>query len=131
MSFQLLAGGTCAATGGSARTYSQDGGKVATGRHFSDQNTADQRIQPKVALKNRQPVYNSVTATWKKARREVVITFPVILASGEIVNQTYRIIAEQHPEVTQANELAFRHEAVQIAFDAELATFWTAGRTDF
>lgn len=131
MSFQLLAGGTCSVTGGSARTYAQDGNKVTTGKSYSDLNTADARIQPRIALKNRQPSYTSSTGKWRKARREAVVSFPALLASGELVYNTYRIIAEVHPEIAQATELAQRQEAVQASFDAELATFWTAGRTEF
>lgn len=119
----VLDGATISATGGSAKTLSVDGIPVTNGIHLSDFSVADLRTRPNVTAKNRPAAYNKSTAKWTKGKREIVLTFPKILADGSIDYPLVRIDIEDHPECTDAELTKMFVWASQVFSDPDFTNF--------
>lgn len=130
MSFITLAGGTCAVTGGSNRTWTQNN-SLNRGHSYVDLGTTDFRLRAKASLKSSAPIQNGVTGNWTRGRVDVSFAVPMLTTTGLLVYNTYRLSSEVHPELALATDSAYRHEAAQFFFDTELTTLWQAGATNF
>lgn len=128
-SFALLAGGTNSATGGTSKTYANDGKPVAGGIHVSDASQTDFRIRPNITFRNREPKYNSVTKKFSKDKKQAVLVIPKLLADGSVEYNLIRIEREVHPESTAAEMLELNVQGAQLLFDSEVSAFWTVGST--
>lgn len=127
LSFAILAGGTNSATGGTSKTYANDGKPVAGGVHVSDASVTDFRIRPNASFQYREPKYNSATMRFSKDKKKVTLVVPKILASGSVEYNLIRLEREVHPESTAAEALELNTQGAQLLFDSELAAFWASG----
>lgn len=122
----LLKDGTLApATGGTAVTFQPDGQQVANGVHVVDTSVTDTRVQTNITIKNRPSSYNNATGEFTKDKKSIVIVEPVILASGKLAYNLFRIEREVHPECSVGQRL--NSLAAQCMQDADLANFWNYG----
>lgn len=128
-SFAVLAGGTNSATGGTSKTYADDGKPVAGGKHVSDASVTDFRVRPNITFQNREPKYNSVLKRFSKDKKKATLVIPKILADGSVEYNLIRIEREVHPESTAAEALELNIQGAQLLFDSELAAFWASGST--
>lgn len=123
----ILDGATVGATGGTSKTLSVDGIPVTNGIHLSDFSVADLRTRPNVTAKNRPAAYNKSTAKWTKGKRELVLTFPKILADGSIEYPLVRIEIEDHPEQSDAELIKMFTWASQAFIDTDFTNFMKYG----
>lgn len=113
-------------TGGTDKTFTDDGQVVTRGIHVHDAAQADFRYRDNAIFQNKQPSVNP-DGTYGKARRSVAIYLPRALASGKTTVNLVRIEVEVHPEMSAAVELEARLLAAQLLTDADYTSFWTAG----
>lgn len=123
----ILDGAAVTAAGGTSKTLAPDGFTVTNGIHLSDFSVADFRTRPNVTAKNRPAVYNKTTGKWKKGKRELVISHPIILADGSVEYPLVRIEIEDHPETTDAQITKLMVWAAQVFIDADFTNFCKYG----
>lgn len=124
----ILGGGTCAATGGSAVTFSLTGQRVQKGAHFADV-SADYDDRRQFIVEFTPPIYSKVDKTYTKSNTHLAYMRPFVLPDGTIVYNILRMKQEMHPLFPNADQLAMRHEAAQFWFDADFSGLWLAGQT--
>lgn len=111
-------------TGGTATSFETDGTPVTNGIHVADMSESDFRVRTHVTYKNRNPV-RQADGTFSKGKKDIILTIPFELASGDISYQVVRIGFEIHPEFTGLDNL--RHLAGQAVLDAEVDNFFVYG----
>lgn len=123
----VLNGATISATGGTTITFGVSGKDVPNGVEIVDVGATDYTVRTSATFKVKMPNYNSVTGTWSKGKREIVLVKPKILASGALVFPLCRIDVEDHPEMSAAEALELRKEAAQLLTDSDFDLFFTTG----
>lgn len=119
-------GGTLANTGGTAVVFADDGVTIPNGVHLVAPATADFRVRENATFRYRPPVLQA-DGTYSRSKLTASVTKPKILASGKVVNNTFRIEGEIHPESSATEALDIRKLAAQLLFDADTDNFWNAG----
>lgn len=122
----IVAGGSIAVTGGTAKVFADDGVTVPNGVHLTVPATADFRVRESATFKYRPPSLLS-TGEYTRDKKSVSYTEPQLLANGKIVNNVIRIERELHPELTAANVVEFNKRASQLLIDTDTDNFWAAG----
>lgn len=125
-SMSILSGAAIAVTGGSAKSFMDDGVSVPNGVHIVCPGTTDARIRENATFKVR-PAALLADGTYQRRKDVVSITFPQLLASGKVVNNVYRIERDIHPELADAVATDQRKMAAQLLVDADLDNFWLVG----
>lgn len=113
---------SAAATGGTATPFNQDGVVVSNGIHVANLTEPDFRVRSHVTFKTRVPTLQA-DGSYSKARRDIILTQPKILADGSVSFQVARIGLEFHPEASEAEVLDLSLCAAQLLFDADTASF--------
>lgn len=127
-SFAILAGGTNSASGGTSKTYANDGKQIAGGVHVADGSVSDMRIRPNATFKTREPKYDNVLKKFiSKDKKGIVLVIPKLKADGTVAFNLIRIEREVDAETTAAEALELNTQGAQLLFDAELAAFWASG----
>lgn len=122
----LLSGGTPSVSGGTAMAFVDDAVNIQNGIHLTVPATADARIREQATAKYKPSVLNS-DGTMTKDRKTISLTIPMVTASGKVVYNTIRVEREVHPEFSAANCVILNNLGAQLLFDADVATFWSAG----
>lgn len=123
----LLAGATITATGGTAHTFTDDGGEVAHGKHLIDASVTDYKTRPTMVAKVRQPVYTRATKSFSKGRKALTVTMPFVDVNGEIQYPLVRCELEDHPDMTDAQYNSLLQYGAQLFFDADTVPFFKTG----
>jgi hypothetical protein len=113
-------------TGGSDKTFTNDGVVIPSGIHIANAGQADFRIREHVAIRNRNPSLNG-NGAWSRDRKAITYTVPKLLADGTYVNNVIRIEREVHPESTAAEALDLNMVGAQLLTDADFTAYWTSG----
>jgi len=122
----ILTGATLSATGGTAMVFADDGVTVPNGVHISVPATADYRVRENATFRFRPPTLYP-DGTYSRDKKTVTLVVPMILASGKVVNNVFRIEREVHPEYSAANAVNFNKLASQLLSDTDFDNFWSAG----
>lgn len=125
----IVINGTASIAGGTSVTLTDDSKQVKNGRHLVNAAITDFRVRPEIYATVRQPSLESDGVTYTKARKEVQITLPKLLTSLKTSFPTGRIILEDHPEMTAAEQLTLLSWMVSVMIDADWAAFWASGST--
>lgn len=123
----LVTGATISVSGGITANFTPSGTVVADGVEIVHSEEADYRIRTRISFRAKMPSYNSVTATYSKGKRFVLLTVPKILASGETIFPVIRIEVDDHPEMTAAERLEHRKKAAQVLCGANFELFFSTG----
>jgi len=113
-------------TGGTNKTFTDDGVSVANGVHVSNAAQADFRIRENITVKVKQPTLSS-TGEYSKDKKTVTIVTPTLLANGKTTFSLIRIEREIHPECTAAAAFELLMLAGQVVSAADFASFWSGG----
>lgn len=119
-------GGSLANTGGTAKSFSEDGVTVPNGVHVSVAGTTDFRVREHATFRYFPPTLMA-DGTYTRAKNTASITVPKALASGKYVNNVVRIEVDVHPESTSTEAADLRKLAAQLLFDTDTDNFWIAG----
>lgn len=122
----LLEGATCAATGGTSKTYAANGAVVKNGVQIIDTSVTDARVRPSVSVSSRMATLQT-NGKWSYERREILCVRPKILADGSIGFNSVRVLVNFHPESSAAEIDELYDMGAQPLFDADFATFRTIG----
>lgn len=115
-------------TGGSDRVYADDGLRVTSGLHVTDQSAADLTLSTHATFKNKPHALQS-SGKFSKGIRTFNFTLPIILADGSISYQTFEGEFGLHPAITVAQLLEMRMVAAQLIIDSELDAYYRYGTT--
>jgi hypothetical protein len=121
----LLTGTTLSATGGTAMAFTDDGVTIQNGVHLVVPATASYTVRESATFKYRPPAL--VKGVYTRDKKSVSFNVPIILASGETVNNVIRVEREVHPEFSAANCVELNKKAAQLLFDSDTDNFWAAG----
>jgi hypothetical protein len=126
----LDAATACAASGGSALVFEDDGTPVATGVHVSDTTETDLRLKKHITFKNRNAQLQS-DGSFSKTRKDTVLTIPFELADGSISYQVVRTQTEAHPQfaAVAGNMDNLRFMGAQVLVDSETDSYYDHGST--
>lgn len=123
----ILTGATITPSGGTAFVFADDGVTVPNGVHLSVPATADYRVRENATFKFKPPTLLS-DGTYTRDKKEFTFVIPMILASGKVVFNVFRVSREVHPEFSAANCTNFNKLCSQmIAGDADTDGFWGNG----
>lgn len=122
----ILTGATIAATGGSAKSFVDDGVSVPNGVHIVCPATVDARVRENATFKFRPAALQS-DGTYSRRKDSISYTIPQVLASGKIVNNTVRIERDIHPELPAASAADLNKQAAQLLVDTDCDNFWAVG----
>jgi hypothetical protein len=126
-SMSLLTGATITPSGGTAKVFADDGLTVNNGVHLVVPATADYRVRENVTFKYKAPTLLS-DGTYTRDKKEITFVIPMLLASGAVVFNVFRISREVHPEFSAANATDFNKLASQmLAGDSDTDNFWATG----
>lgn len=123
----LLSGATISASGGTAKTFTEDGLMVANGKHLIDASVTDYKTRPTMTAKVKQPVYNKSTKGFSKGKKEIAIAVPIVAVSGEMVYPLIRFTLEDHPDMTDAQYNTLLSYGAQLGFDTDFTAFFKQG----
>lgn len=121
----LLVGATgITIVGGSAVTMKSDAGKP-NGIHVVDTSVSNLAVRPSSTFTSKAPSYTNGQVT--KGKRDITHIRPKILSTGENIGQSVRISFEITHEITAAELLELKLQAVQHIMDAEYDDFYNYG----
>jgi len=124
----ILWGATITPSAGTAMVFADDGTTVQNGVRLVVPATADYRVRESATFKYKAPTVDPKLALYSRDSKEVVITIPMVTASGRIEFNTLRITRQVHPEYSAANCTNLNKLACQIlAGDTDTDNFWAAG----
>lgn len=121
----ILSGATVAVTGGTAKTFLDDGVSITNGLHVVCP-ASPANVRESVSFKMR-PAALLADGTWQRRKDVISITFPQTLASGKSVNNTIRIERDIHPELAASTATDQLKMAAQLLVDTDLDNFWLVG----
>lgn len=129
MPITILDGATISATGGTAKTFSQDGRTIPNGRYFGDGSEFDIRKRDTLLLTNLpEKAVNGGTQYSKGRRTSKAVVHDVDADSGlpyEAVNISVLVTKDVRCSSTMLALAVNR--VTQLLFDSELSTFNTTG----
>jgi hypothetical protein len=123
----FLLDATLAATGGTAKAFTLDSLKVANGIALIESSYSDYRVARRLTLKSKPSVYDRNTGLWSAAKKEAVVTLPVVLANGLTEFQSFTLVHIGSAEVAMSVQDTLRNLTAQTLFDADLTDFWRYG----
>jgi len=132
MGIQSLAvstGATLSASGGTTLTFSPDGTTIQNGVRLIVPADTTYTTRRNAVFKYSAPVINPVDGSYKKDKKSVSYTQPLVLANGKVVFNTIRIEREVHPELSAAAALDLAIVGAQLLFDSDVTNFWSVGST--
>lgn len=122
----ILVGGTCSATGGTSKTYTNDGLSVPQGLHIADMSETDMRIRPNITFRNSIPRFDAATGKYVgKEKRFITLTRPKLESDGSISNNYLRIEVGFSPSSTAAEKAELFVSGAQLCFDTDTTDFRT------
>jgi len=125
----LLTGATITPSGGTAKVFADDGVTVQNGVHLVVPATTDYRVRENVTFKYKPPTLLN-TGVYTRDKKEITFVIPMLLASGLVSFNVFRISREVHPEFSAANATDFNKLACQmLAGDSDTDAFWATGST--
>lgn len=123
---QLIVGATgITVVGGSAVTFKDDGTTIPNGIHVVDTSVATLLLRPHSTFKSKAASYSNGIPV--KGKREITHVRPKTLADGTLAYPLFRGTFEVDPEITAAQFLELKLQAVQHIMDAELDDFYNYG----
>jgi hypothetical protein len=123
----ILTGATITPSGGSALVFADDGTTVTNGVKLVVPATSDYRVRENATFKFKAPSLLA-DGTYTKDKKEITFVIPMLLASGKVSFNVFRISREVHPEFSAENCTNFNNMASQLlAGDADTENFWAAG----
>lgn len=125
----LLLGGVCAATGGTAKTFTDVGETIKNGKKVSDLSVTDSRVRPTLTCINRPATLNSLGKYVSKDKRTVKLVWPKLLADGTLVFNVRELRVEDHPETSDAEKANMDSYIAQVSFDSDFSGFIRNGST--
>lgn len=123
----ILAGATVSASGGTAKTYTENGLKVQNGKQVVDTSQTDGRIRPTITVRSAPGQYNAAVGKFSNDRAETTVTDPFIMADGTIDFPSFRIIYTGNREFPAASLEILKSKAAQSIIDADFAALWSGG----
>lgn len=122
----LLVGATgISVTGGSAVVMKDDAADIPNGVHVVDTSVTTAALRPHSTFKSKAASYANGKIV--KGRREVSHVRPKAMSDGVVVYPLVRVNFELDPEMTAAELLELKLQAVQHIMDTELNDFYTFG----
>lgn len=125
----ILAGATVSASGGTSKTYTENGLKVQGGKQVVDTSQTDGRIRPTITVRSTPGQYNAAAGKYSNDRAESAVTDPYVMADGSIDFPTFRIIYTGNREISAAHLETLKSKAAQTIIDADFAGLWAGGAT--
>lgn len=123
----LLTGATITPSAGTAKVFADDGITVTNGVHLVVPATVDYRVRESATFKYKSPTLLA-DGTYTRDKKEITFVIPMLLASGKVSFNTFRISREVHPEFSAANATDFNKLACQmLAGDSDTDAFWATG----
>lgn len=114
----LLKDATVTSTGGTAVNYVRNGQQVNNGFQVVDVSVVDARVRPTITIKSI-PARLSANGEYTSDKREVVLTFPKVLAAGVVRFPNWRITATLHPENSEAEIVTQAGLTAQVLLDPD------------
>lgn len=122
----LLVGCTAASVvGGSAIVMKDDAAEIPNGIHVVDTSVATAALRPHSTFKSKAASYANGKVV--KGKRDITHVRPKTMSDGTVSYPLCRIGFEIDPEMTAAELLELKMQAVQHIIDAELDDFYTYG----
>lgn len=125
----LLLGGTCSATGGTSKTFTDVGITIKNGKQVSDLTVTDARVRPTITCINRPAQLDSLGVYISKDKKTVKLVWPKLIADGSLKFNVRELRFEDHPETTDAEKANMNSYAAQICFDSDFQQFILNGAT--
>lgn len=122
----ILEGATCSATGGTAKTFSQNGANIKNGVQVVDTSVIDSRLRPAFTATSRVAAQQP-DGKWSFERRDLTLVRPKLLADGSVAFNSVRVIFAFHPESSAAEIAELKGSACQPLFDADFANYFLIG----
>jgi len=113
-------------TGGTNKTFTDDGISIANGVHVSNAAQTDFRVRENITVKVKQPTL-STSGEYSKDKKTITIVIPKILANGKTTFNLIRIERETHPESTAAEAFELLMLACQTVSASDFLSFWSGG----
>lgn len=123
----ISTGATIAVTGGTAKAFVDTGVSVPGGVNVVVPATAAS-VRESATFRHR-PAQLLPDGSWTRKKETVSLTVPKLLASGKIVNNTFRLERDIHPETSAAEAVDLNKLAAQLCVDADTDNFWLVGST--
>lgn len=114
--------------GGTSTAYDTDAIDVKNGIHVVDNTEANFLLRQHLTYKNK-PHAQRPDGTYSRGVRNVVLTIPILLASGKVDYNICRIQLEIVPESTAAQIGELRRQGVQSIIDPDTDNFVLYGAT--
>jgi uncharacterized protein involved in exopolysaccharide biosynthesis len=118
-SFAINEGATLSITGGTSKSYVEDGVQIVSGVHVIDNPVADFRLRPNATIKVRPP--RLANGVYSKGKTTMVLVRPKLKADGTVSFPLARLEVEDDSESTVAEIAELYNSIGQLCFDAELA----------
>jgi hypothetical protein len=122
----LLSGATgISVTGGSSIVMKDDAAEIPNGIHVVDTSVSTSLLRPHSTFKSKAASYANGKAV--KGRRDFIHVRPKTLSDDTVCYPLARVSFEIDPEMTAAELLELKLQAVQHIMDSELDDFYTYG----
>lgn len=125
----LLLNGSLAASGGTAKTFTEVGETIRNGVKVTDLSVADARIRPTITCINRPATLNSSGVYVSKDKRVLKLVWPRLAADGTINFPLGEIRLEFAADMTDAEKNSLIGYLAQTLFDSDFQQFLLNGAT--
>lgn len=112
-------------TGGSDVTYKDDGAEIQSGIHVVDTSVTSMALRPHSTFKSKAASYTNGVAA--KGKREFTHVRPKVLSDSSMSYPLVRVTFEIDAEITAAELLELKMQAVQHIMDSDLNDFYNFG----
>lgn len=129
MSVVIKLSPTGSITGGTDHSFEDMGVSVPNGINIQDVTHASHLTRPQLTLRSI-PGKNLGAGRWSKSKRTSSMIMPIVVDSGDIVNNAARLELEIHPETPDADIEALCLNIAQIAISSGFEKFRKLGSVE-
>lgn len=110
-------------------TFVPNGVTIQNGSQFVV-SELDESNRAVVTAKIRPAARNNKTGAYTKEKKEVIVSQPFLLPTGEVSYETFRIIRESHPLVSGVDKAYLQKTVGQLVIGDAMSTFWNQGSAE-